>query len=212
MIGPAAYLFWITSRAAGTTAMVSASASVGFGLAMSGRIRGVPNAGGSRGGGRHGAGGGADRRGIHQTLALTTLVAIAVHGVTLLGDGYLHPSLADIAIPFHLSYDRLATTVGIVAGWALAFFAISYYARRLIGQRRWRSIHRFTLVAWLAGLVHTVTEGTDAGQTWFLILLGATAAPAVALALVRLTGARRRARRRHPPPAQAAPVPVPTGP
>lgn len=208
MIDPAAYLFWITSRAAGTTAMVSASASVGVGLAMSGRVPGILGAGGRPRGGR---GGTADRRGIHQTLALTTLVAIAVHGLTLLGDGYLHPSLADIAIPFHLSYDRLATTAGILAGWALAFFAISYYARRLIGQRRWRSIHRFTLVAWLAGLVHTVTEGTDAGQTWFLILLGATAAPAVALALVRLAGARRRARRRSPP-APAAPVPAPTGP
>ncbi|MGH2858219.1 MAG: hypothetical protein ACRDMJ_12130 [Solirubrobacteraceae bacterium] len=179
MIDPAAHLFWITSRAAGTTAMVCASASVGVGLAIGGRM-----------GGRR-AGGGADRRGIHQTLALATLGAIAVHGLTLLGDGYLHPSLADIAVPFHLSYQRLATATGIVAGWALALLAASYYARRLIGQRRWRAIHRFTLVAWVAGLVHALTEGSDAGQTWFLVLLATTAAPVAVLAIVRLAGARR---------------------
>lgn len=159
--------------------MVSASASVGVGLATSGRL------GGARGG--------ADRRGIHQALALATLIAIAVHGLALLGDGYLHPSLADIAVPFHLGYERLATTAGIAAGWALALLAASYYARRLIGQRRWHAIHRFTLVAWVAGLVHALTEGTDAGQAWFLVLMGATAAPSVALAVVRLVRARRPA-------------------
>ena len=32
MTDPAPHLFWITSRAAGTTAMLLASAAVGFGL------------------------------------------------------------------------------------------------------------------------------------------------------------------------------------
>ena len=34
---PSTHLFWITSRAAGTTAMFLASATVGFGRVMSGR-------------------------------------------------------------------------------------------------------------------------------------------------------------------------------
>jgi hypothetical protein len=31
----------------------------------------------------------------------------------------LHPSLLDVTVPFAWSYMRLATTLGIVAGWAL---------------------------------------------------------------------------------------------
>ena len=36
--------------------------------------------------------------------------------------------------------------------------------------KRWRLIHRFTLLAWAAGILHAVTEGTDAGQAWFILL------------------------------------------
>jgi hypothetical protein len=38
MTDPSQYLFWITTRAAGTTAMIFASASVGVGLAMSAKL------------------------------------------------------------------------------------------------------------------------------------------------------------------------------
>lgn len=171
MTDPSTHLFWITSRAAGTTAMVLASAAVGFGLMISTRLS---------------KRGGSDRRNIHQTLALATLLAIAVHGLALIGDGYLHPSLLDVSVPFALSYKAIPTSIGILSGWGLAFLALSYHARRLIGQRRWRTIHRFTLLAWLGGLVHTLTEGTDAGQLWFLALLAVAVAPALALALTRV--------------------------
>jgi hypothetical protein len=40
--------------------------------------------------------------------------------------------------------------------------------------------------------VHTFAEGTDAGQLWFIALIGITAAPAVVLLAARLTGYRLR--------------------
>ena len=42
---------------------------------------------------------------------------------------------------------------------------------------RWRKLHRFTALAWLAGLVHALGEGTDAGQLWFLAMLALVAIP-----------------------------------
>lgn len=45
-------------------------------------------------------------------------------------------------------------------------------------------------MAWLLGLVHTFTEGTDAGRTWFVALILGTAAPALVLLTTRLL--RRR--------------------
>jgi sulfoxide reductase heme-binding subunit YedZ len=172
---PSQHLFWITSRAAGTTAMLLASATVAFGLVMGGRMI---------------KGGGAERRRFHEVLSLATMIAIAVHALALIGDKYLHPSLIDVTMPFALSYKTLATSIGIVSGWGMIVLGLSYYVRRWIGHARWRVIHRFTLLVWLGGLVHTFTEGTDAGRAWFIALILLTAAPALSLLVVRV--ARRR--------------------
>jgi methionine sulfoxide reductase heme-binding subunit len=167
---PSQYLFWITTRAAGTAALVLASASVGVGLAMANGIM---------------RRWGADRRVIHEVLALATLGAIAIHLLSLLADSYLHASVLDVTVPFVFSYKTLPTSIGIVAGWGLALLGLSYYARRLIGQRRWRSLHRATALVWILGMIHAFTEGTDAGQLWFIALIVITAAPAVILLLMR---------------------------
>src|SRR5437870_2938965 len=123
------HLFWITSRAAGAAALVLASLSVCLGLLMATRL--LKRAGGP------------DLRVAHEALSLATMAAIAVHGLALLGDHYLHPSLADIAVPFASGYKTVWTTLGIVSGWALVALGVSYYARARIGQQRWRTLHRF---------------------------------------------------------------------
>jgi sulfoxide reductase heme-binding subunit YedZ len=127
----------------------------------------------------------------HEILSLSTIVAIVIHGTALLGDRFLHPSLADIAIPLVSGYKTLWTTMGIVAGWGLIALGLSYYARARIGAARWRLLHRFTALAWLAGLVHSLGEGTDAGRLWFLAMVAIVAIPALALLATRLIGSRR---------------------
>jgi methionine sulfoxide reductase heme-binding subunit len=131
-----------------------------------------------------------DLRVTHETLSLATIAAIVVHGAALLGDQYLHPSIADISIPFASGYRQLWTTLGIVSGWGLVLLGVSYYARRTIGARRWRKLHRFTALAWIVGLIHALGEGTDAGQLWFLAMVAIVAIPALALLTMRLLGRR----------------------
>jgi methionine sulfoxide reductase heme-binding subunit len=185
MTDPTPHLFWITSRAAGFAALVLASLAVSIGLLMSTKLL---------------KGRTTELRAAHDTLALSAIVAIVVHGVSLLGDQYLHPSIADIAIPFVSSYKTLWTSMGIVAGWGLMLLGLSYYARRWIGAVRWRKLHRFTALVWIAGLVHALGEGTDAGQVWFLAMIALVAIPALALLVVRL------ARSAGAAPAPAAPA------
>ncbi|HEX4010322.1 MAG TPA: hypothetical protein VHX62_09955 [Solirubrobacteraceae bacterium] len=164
------HLFWITSRAAGIVALVLASLGVCLGLLMALKLF---------------KGRRPDMLVLHEILSLTTIGAILIHGLSLLGDRYLHPSLADIAIPFVSGYQTVWTSLGIIAGWGLALLGLSYYLRRYIGAERWRSLHRLTVVVWLAGLVHALGEGTDAGQVWFLAMIAIVVVPATALALVR---------------------------
>jgi methionine sulfoxide reductase heme-binding subunit len=168
---PSPYLIWITSRAAGFAALVLASLAVSLGLVMSIKlIKGRTT----------------ELRAAHDTLALSAIVAIVVHGASLLADSYVHFSILDITIPFVSSYKTIWTSIGIVAGWSLALLGLSYYARRWVGAVRWRKLHRFTALAWLAGLVHALGEGTDAGQVWFLAMIALVAIPALALLLTRL--------------------------
>jgi methionine sulfoxide reductase heme-binding subunit len=184
-------LFWITSRAAGTTAMVLASAAVGCGLVMGGKLI---------------KGGGPDRRSIHEILSLSTMVAIAIHGLALLGDTWFHWSVVDITIPFVGPYKTLSTSIGIIAGWGLIILGLSFYARKRLGNARWKAIHRFTAVAWLLGLGHTFAEGTDTGKLWFLALIALTAAPALVLLIVRHAQPKPPARRTTAPRTRSAVV------
>jgi sulfoxide reductase heme-binding subunit YedZ len=164
-VGP--HLFWITSRAAGIAALLLSSLSVCIGLLMSGRT--------SLKGRR------AELRVTHEALSLATLAALLVHGLTLIGDGFLHPSLADVAIPFVSGYKTVWTSMGIIAFWTLLVLGLSYYARARIGVQRWRKLHRFAALAWVLGIAHSLGEGTDAGQAWFLAMMAIVVIPALVL-------------------------------
>ncbi len=174
---PSTHLFWITSRAAGIVALVVASVSVAIGLLMSTRVAGRRLRG-------------PDLRVAHEVLSLATIVAIAVHGLSLIGDQYLRPSLLDVTVPFVSGYKTAWTSLGIIAGWGMIALGMSYYARGRIGAQRWRALHRCTAVAWLLGLVHSLGEGTDAGQAWFLVMTAIVVAPALVLLVRRLAGGR----------------------
>jgi methionine sulfoxide reductase heme-binding subunit len=188
-VGP--HVFWIISRAAGTAALVLSSLSVCLGLLMGGRLLRRR---------------GTELRVAHEALALGTLGTLLVHGLSLLADGYLHPSLADIAVPFLSSYKTLWTAAGIVAFWILLALGISFYARARIGQERWRLLHRFTALAWVLGVAHSLGEGSDAGQTWFLAMTGIVVVPALALLVIRHLKLRLAPSRRQATHAAAAGV------
>ena len=177
---PYDYIWWLASRASGIVALALITASVALGLLMAAKL--VPR-----------------RRGLkpklvklHEHLALTGLVSIAVHGLTLLGDRWLNPGLAGIAVPFTMSYRPLFTGFGIVAGYLAALLGLSFYARRRIGARLWRRMHRATIVVYVMGVVHALGAGTDAVTPWFRLFVLATAAPILFLFLARVLPAPTR--------------------
>ena len=168
------HLFWITSRAAGAAALLFASAAMFLGLLMGGRFvtrRGI------------------DLRATHEALSLATIGALLVHALALLGDGYLSPSLADISIPFASDFETVWMSLGVAAGWLLIVLGLSYYVRRWIGVARWRTLHRFTALAWLMGVGHALAMGTDVGERWMAVPLAIAVIPTAVLLLMRLTTA-----------------------
>jgi methionine sulfoxide reductase heme-binding subunit len=178
------HIWWLMSRSAGIVALLLVAASVLIGLTLAAGLGGPPQR----------------RRALvalHEHAAVTGLAAIGLHGVTLLGDAWLKPGLAGIAVPFAMGYRPGFTAAGIVAGYLAAILGLSFYARRRIGGRRWRKLHRATPVVYVLALIHTLGAGSDANTPWLRATLLATTLPAAALLLVRLTR-RKRAPRRVP--------------
>jgi sulfoxide reductase heme-binding subunit YedZ len=176
------HAWWLVSRAAGTVGLLAMTLSVVLGLALATRTAGLQ----------------AKRfAGLHEQLSLISLVAIAVHGEALLGDRFLHPGPLDIAVPFVIDFRPAAVAAGIVGGWLAAFLALSFYARKRFGAKRWRQLHRFTTVAWALAVVHTLAAGTDE-RLLRIPVLGSVGVVA-ALLSVRLLGTRSGSRRSSTP-------------
>ena len=197
---PTQYGWWLASRAAGLTALLCVTISVGLGLAMAGRVSRRP---------------GLARvlRAIHEQTALAGLVAIAVHGITLLGDRWLKAGVVDITVPFASDYSPGWTGLGVVGGWLAAILGLSFYFRRRIGARRWRTAHRATILVYVLSVLHTLGAGTDAGEPWLRLALAATGAPILVLFLVRVLPRPKRvgSAAAGTAPRGASPAPAPRG-
>jgi len=189
MVNPFDYTWWLASRSAGLIGFTALGLVAVLGLISALELVSPATA--------------ARLRPWHERLALTGLGAIAVHGLLLLADPWLHPGVTGVAIPFSMSYRPLWTGVGIVAAYCLAAFGLSFYARRRIGGRRWRSAHRFASVAFVLGAIHGIGAGTDAGTPIVLGLLVGVGALVAFLAGLRALGFRGR-----PRPAAAGPAPT----
>jgi sulfoxide reductase heme-binding subunit YedZ len=188
---PLDVIWWLVSRASGIVALVLTSATVLLGLAMAARILRRPAI--KRASAR-----------LHEHMALVAIAAIALHGAALLGDHWLKPGWRGITIPFALHYRPEFTGLGIIAGYLAALLGPSFYLRRRIGTRRWRSLHRLTVVVWALSAAHTLGAGTDAPRPWLRAVALAPAVPVAYLLVLRLPprcsskSARRGADDRRP--------------
>jgi sulfoxide reductase heme-binding subunit YedZ len=147
------HVWWLASRASGVVALGLVTISVLLGLTMAGKLSRKPGAG-------------RVLSAIHEQTAMTGLVAIAVHGLTLLGDPWLNPGPAGIAIPFTIAYKTFWVGLGITGGYLAALLGLSFYVRRRIGPRLWRRAHKATILVYALGVAHTLGAGTDASSPW----------------------------------------------
>ena len=169
---PLDYRWGLASRASGIVALVLISLSVGLGLAVAGRVSRDPKL----------------RRAmiaVHEHAALAALIAIAVHGITLLGDRWLHPGPIGITVPFAMDHEPLYTGLGIVGGYLAAALGLSFYARKRIGTKRWRTLHRLTIAVYVLSVVHTLGSGSDASTPWMRAALVLSASPILFLLVMR---------------------------
>ena len=187
---PMEYGWWLASRASGLVALALITASVILGLAMAGRVSRKPGLA-------------KVLAAVHEHAALAGLIAIAVHGVTLLGDRWLAPGPIGITVPFAMEYEPLWTGLGITGGYLAAALGLSFYARKRIGTKRWRRLHRLTILVYVLSVAHTLGAGTDAGEPWLQVPLVLSAAAVLFLFVMRVLPRESPAPAARPEPATA---------
>lgn len=177
------HVWWLASRASGVVALGLVTISVLLGLTMAGKLSRKPGAG-------------RVLSAIHEQTAVTGLVAIAVHGLTLLGDPWLNPGPAGIAIPFTIAYKTFWVGLGITGGYLAALLGLSFYVRRRIGPRLWRRAHKATILVYALGVAHTLGAGTDASSPWLFWPVVASIPVVGGLFFARVVQGIRRGRAR----------------
>lgn len=182
--------WWLASRASGVVALVLVTISVGLGLMMASKLMRRP--GFSR-----------VMTALHEQTALAGMFAIAVHAVTLIGDPWLKPGVVGVLVPFVMDYRPLFTGLGVIAGLLALFLGLTFYARKDVGSKFWRKIHRATILVYVLAVVHTIGAGTDAPAVWMKGWLILTTPVIAFLFLLRVGTAIRksrttRQRRGHP--------------
>jgi len=187
--------WWLASRASGLVALVLVTVSVFIALMMAGKVMRRP---------------GLSKKllAVHEQTALAGLVAIAVHGIALLGDPFLHPGVAGVTVPFALGFKTFYTGLGVIGAYLAALLGLSYYARKRVGARLWRKAHRATVVVYLLGLVHALGAGSDASAPWFRWWVIVTTPAIGGLFVYRVVAARTKKRARQAAPRPQRPLPA----
>ncbi len=147
-VGNAPKAYWYLSRSAGVIALVLVWLSVVWGLLLTtigkmiGQVASIVD--------------------IHRHLSWLTVIFVLVHIFVLLGDKYITYTVVTLFIPYaDTAYRPFAVALGQIGYYAVVLVSVSFWVRRLIGQKSWRVLHYLSFVAYGLVVTHAYLAGTD---------------------------------------------------
>jgi len=134
---------------------------------------------------------------LHQDLAAIGLGLAGIHGMLLGLDHSVPFTIAQILVPGLAPHAPVAVAFGQVALYLMAAVTVSFYLRRHIGQRAWRTFHYVTFLAFAGATIHGIASGSDSNAPWAEAIYITSAAVVLVLLTFRIgmsTAARSAAR------------------
>jgi methionine sulfoxide reductase heme-binding subunit len=150
-------MWWYVTRAAGLTGYFLMWLSMAWGLAIANKIL-------------HPAVEGSFTYDFHEFLSLLGIGFILLHVIVLLFDGFLPFSVPQTVIPFIDTYRPFWVGLGIIGFYLFLLVTVTFYMRKTIGMRAFRSIHALSLLGYLGATLHGLFAGTDSAL-WMTKLL-----------------------------------------
>ncbi|TFB46287.1 ferric reductase-like transmembrane domain-containing protein [Cryobacterium tagatosivorans] len=124
---------------------------------------------------------------VHRNVSILATVFIAIHLLTLLGDSFAQLRVIDFFVPFLGAVKPVWLGLGTVAVDLLVAVMVTSLLRRYVGRRVFRAVHWLTYAMWPFALAHSIGNGTDASQSWFIAFAAACSAAVIAAVGWRLT-------------------------
>ena len=124
---------------------------------------------------------------LHQDLSAIAIGLTGLHGALLALDTYVPQSVRQLVIPFAGPYKTEWVGIGQVAFYVMVVVYASFFVRRRIGQRTWRTLHYTTFLAFVGATVHGVMSGTDSPADWAFWLYATATFAVVFLLGYRIT-------------------------
>lgn len=147
-------VFWDLSRATAIAAYGILWMSMAWGLLITGRVArtwpGMPAA-----------------NELHKFVSLLGLALALFHGLLLIGDSYLNPSLVQVLAPFAMAGYRPGWVgLGQLSFYLWGLVILSFYIRKAITRQVWRGVHYLTFGVFAMALLHGILSGSDSALPW----------------------------------------------
>lgn len=185
--------WWYTARAGGFVSWGLATASVIWGLLLSGRLSRRPKP--------------SWVLDLHRFLGALTVVFVGVHILAIWLDSFVHFGPAELFVPLAATWKPVAVAWGVVALYLLIAIEITSLLQRHIPRRLWHAVHLSSFGLFGFATIHALTAGTDSGSTpviWFAIFSTTLVVALTALRVVSRRAGRAPARDRVAAPRQSA--------
>jgi sulfoxide reductase heme-binding subunit YedZ len=148
---------WYTTRATGIVAFVLLTLSMVLGLVTTNRARA-----------RNWPG--FVQQEMHRRISMMAMVFLAIHVLTSILDTFVSISWLTLVVPFTSHYGRFWVGLGTISLDLMLAVFVSSLLRTRIRPGTWRGIHWLAYLSWPVALAHTFGIGTDAGESWVIIL------------------------------------------
>ena len=123
---------------------------------------------------------------LHQDLSAVAIGLTALHGALLALDTYVPQTVRQLTIPFASPYRTEWTGLGQLAFYVMVVVYGSFFVRRRIGQRAWRTLHYLTFLAFVGATAHGVMTGTDSPADWAFWIYSSASVAVVFLLAYRI--------------------------
>ncbi len=120
---------------------------------------------------------------LHRNISLLATVFLILHVFTLLLDSYAQLNVVDLIVPFLGSYEPFWQGLGTVAFDLVLALIITGLLRQRMSQQAFRAVHWLNYAMWPIALAHSIGNGTDGADPWFIT----SAALCVAMVLGAVT-------------------------
>ena len=124
--------------------------------------------------------------GIHEFMSIMAVSFAVIHSVVLLGDQYINFNIFHLIFPFTAPYEPVWTGLGTVGFYLILVMTASFYVRKQIGQKVWRTLHYLTFLAFGLVLTHGLLAGTDTPLSIIKLMYLGTGAGVLFLTYYRL--------------------------